>query len=58
MFENAGIRLEDVVGSDTAVFVGSFCKDWGEVTLRDPDATPMYQVRHDRFSYARYSSVF
>jgi acyl transferase domain-containing protein len=35
-FENAGRRMEDVVGSNTSVFVGSFCKDWGEVTLRDP----------------------
>ncbi|KAF2419578.1 putative polyketide synthase [Tothia fuscella] len=35
-FENAGIRMEDVFGSNTSVFVGSFCKDWGEITLRDP----------------------
>jgi hypothetical protein len=53
MFENAGKRLEDVVGSDTAVFVGSFCKDWGEVTLRDPDATPMYQVSYYGYSRGR-----
>ncbi|KAF1988946.1 hypothetical protein K402DRAFT_461387 [Aulographum hederae CBS 113979] len=43
-FENAGTRVEDMAGSDTSVFVGSFCKDWGELTLRDPDATPMYQA--------------
>ncbi|TWU75230.1 polyketide synthase [Metarhizium rileyi] len=36
--ENAGIRKEDVSGSDTSVYVGSFVK----VCLRDPDWSPQY----------------
>ena len=26
------------------VFVGSFCSDWSKITLRDPDAIPMYHA--------------
>ena len=42
--ESGGIPMSKVVGSDTSVFVGSFCWDWNAVTLRDPDSVPMYQV--------------
>ncbi|KAF4595264.1 polyketide synthase [Ophiocordyceps camponoti-floridani] len=40
--ENAGIRKEDVDGSDTAVYVGSFVKDYEQICLRDPDWQPRY----------------
>ena len=40
--ENAGIRKEDVAGSDTAVYVGSFVKDYEQICLRDPDWQPQY----------------
>ncbi|KAM0190326.1 hypothetical protein ACHAPI_009447, partial [Fusarium lateritium] len=40
--ENAGIRKEDIDGSDTAVYVGSFVKDYEQVCLRDPDWQPQY----------------
>ncbi|KAH6992538.1 hypothetical protein EDB82DRAFT_444127 [Fusarium venenatum] len=40
--ENAGIRKEDVDGSDAAVYVGSFVKDYEQVCLRDPDWQPQY----------------
>ncbi|RGP67458.1 polyketide synthase [Fusarium longipes] len=41
-FENAGIRKEDVDGSDAAVYVGSFVKDYEQICLRDPDWQPQY----------------
>ncbi|PHH65203.1 hypothetical protein CDD81_3062 [Ophiocordyceps australis] len=40
--ENAGIRKEDVDGSDTSVYVGSFVKDYEQICLRDPDWQPQY----------------
>ncbi|KAI8722303.1 hypothetical protein NCS52_00373800 [Fusarium sp. LHS14.1] len=40
--ENAGIRKEDIDESDTAVYVGSFVKDYEQVCLRDPDWQPQY----------------
>ncbi|KAH6894149.1 hypothetical protein B0T10DRAFT_508420 [Thelonectria olida] len=40
--ENAGIRIEDIDGSDTSVYVGSFVKDYEQVCLRDPDWQPQY----------------
>ncbi|PHH71414.1 hypothetical protein CDD80_5297 [Ophiocordyceps camponoti-rufipedis] len=40
--ENAGIRKEDIDGSDTAVYVGSFVKDYEQICLRDPDWQPRY----------------
>ncbi|KJR81416.1 polyketide synthase [Sporothrix schenckii 1099-18] len=42
--ENAGLALADVAGSDMGVFVGSFCFDWAKMTLRDPDAIPLYHA--------------
>ncbi|KAM0326970.1 hypothetical protein ACHAQA_006091 [Verticillium albo-atrum] len=42
-FENAGVRLEDVNGTETGVYIGTFMNDWGEITRRDPDALPIYQ---------------
>ncbi|PHH89366.1 hypothetical protein CDD83_6188 [Cordyceps sp. RAO-2017] len=40
--ENAGLRKEDLDGSDTAVYVGSFVKDYEQICLRDPDWQPRY----------------
>ncbi|KAH7316499.1 hypothetical protein B0I35DRAFT_479336 [Stachybotrys elegans] len=40
--ENAGLRKEDLDGSDTSVHVGSFVKDYEQVCLRDPDWQPRY----------------
>ncbi|KAG8533016.1 Type I Iterative PKS [Bacidia gigantensis] len=41
--ENAGIPLEKVSGSDTAVFVGSSCADYTTLLQHDPDKTALYQ---------------
>ncbi|TFB00940.1 Compactin diketide synthase mokB [Trichoderma ghanense] len=40
--ENAGIRKEDIDGSDTAVYVGSFVKDYEYISLRDQNWGPKY----------------
>ncbi|KAK1238577.1 hypothetical protein MKX07_004153 [Trichoderma sp. CBMAI-0711] len=40
--ENAGIRKEDIDGSDSAVYVGSFVKDYEYISLRDQDWGPKY----------------
>ncbi|KAI6780627.1 Nonribosomal peptide synthetase-like protein [Emericellopsis cladophorae] len=57
--ENAGIKKEDVEGSDTAVYVGSFVKDYEQICLRDPDWAPKYAatgngtaIMANRISYA------
>ncbi|KAF7182343.1 hypothetical protein CNMCM7691_001823 [Aspergillus felis] len=44
-FENAGVPMASISGEALGVFVGCFCKDWGQMTMtRDPDAVPMYQA--------------
>ncbi|EEY15584.1 lovastatin nonaketide synthase [Verticillium alfalfae VaMs.102] len=40
--ENAGLRIEDLRGSNTSVFVGSFVKDYEQVSLRDAHYQPRY----------------
>ncbi|KAL9609780.1 MAG: hypothetical protein Q9167_005476 [Letrouitia subvulpina] len=41
--ENAGIPLEKIQGTDTAVYTGLFTNDYGTSLLRDVDFTPKYQ---------------
>jgi acyl transferase domain-containing protein len=36
--------MERVVGSDTAVFVGTFCEDYTDILLRDTETLPLYQA--------------
>jgi acyl transferase domain-containing protein len=38
----AGIALEDVAGSNTSVFAGSFFRDYHESLIKDPDALPRF----------------
>ncbi|KAL8857193.1 MAG: hypothetical protein Q9178_006248 [Gyalolechia marmorata] len=42
--ESAGLRLDDLRGSDTAVFVGLMCGDYEAMLLRDLDSIPTYHV--------------
>lgn len=42
--EIAGITLSDVVGSNTAVFVGAFSADYGDLMARDPGIFPAYKA--------------
>ncbi|RDW61769.1 uncharacterized protein DSM5745_10441 [Aspergillus mulundensis] len=40
--ESAGLRMEDLKGSDTAVYVGLMYADYGDMLLRDPESFPTY----------------
>ncbi|KAI9776743.1 MAG: putative Hybrid PKS-NRPS biosynthetic cluster [Geoglossum umbratile] len=40
--EAAGIRVEKLRGSDTAVYIGLMCGDYADLMLRDPEAFPTY----------------
>ncbi|KAL2193905.1 polyketide synthase [Corynascus similis CBS 632.67] len=40
--ESAGLSLQDVAGSNTSVFAGSFFRDYHESFVRDPDALPRF----------------
>lgn len=35
--ESAGVSLDAVAGTNTAVFVGSFTSDYQQMSIRDPD---------------------
>ncbi|KAF2682692.1 hypothetical protein K458DRAFT_453848 [Lentithecium fluviatile CBS 122367] len=39
---NAGQKVEDTKGSNTAVYVGLMCDDWSQLTGRDWELTPTY----------------
>ncbi|KAJ6030992.1 polyketide synthase [Penicillium herquei] len=43
-YENAGIRLEDVVGSNTACFVGTLSNDYGENLHKDMEFSTRYHI--------------
>ncbi|KAK0621803.1 hypothetical protein B0T17DRAFT_493633 [Bombardia bombarda] len=40
--ESAGITLQNVAGSNTSVFAGSFFRDYHESLIKDPDALPRF----------------
>lgn len=40
----AGIPMETAVGSETAVYVGVFNKDYADIMGRDPETGPLYQA--------------
>ncbi|KAA8652757.1 type I polyketide synthase [Aspergillus tanneri] len=42
--ENAGITMQALAGSNTAVFVNTYNRDWFAIALRDPEAIPKYQA--------------
>jgi acyl transferase domain-containing protein len=41
-FENAGLPIEKIAGTETGVFVGSFTNDYREMLFRDAEAAPRY----------------
>ncbi|KAK4210832.1 putative polyketide synthase [Rhypophila decipiens] len=43
-FENAGLSIEALAGSDTAVFAGEFVKDYYDSLMRDPETVPRFFV--------------
>ena len=42
--ENAGLPLSNIVGSDTACFIGGFLRDYGDVTTSELAKTLLYTV--------------
>nr|ADA79525.1 polyketide synthase [Delitschia winteri] len=50
--ENSGTRMPNFVGTETSVFVGSFCTDYADVLWRDPESVPMYQCTNAGHSRA------
>jgi 3-oxoacyl-(acyl-carrier-protein) synthase len=45
LFENAGIRLDDISGSETGVFIGCSSNDWESLGTLDQEQGILYQVR-------------
>ena len=43
-FENAGLTIEKLSGSNTGVYVGLWASDYQEILTRDTDFPPTYQV--------------
>jgi acyl transferase domain-containing protein len=43
-FENAGITIEQLLGSMTGVYTGLWASDYQEMLVRDTDFSPTYQV--------------
>lgn len=43
-FENAGLTIEQLSGSNTGVYVGLWASDYQEILVRDTDFSPTYQV--------------
>lgn len=43
-FENSGISLDAVAGTNTSCYVGQFVSDYREMLFRDPDCAPTYTV--------------
>lgn len=41
-FENAGLTMDDVLGSNTSVYAGSFFKDYHDAGLRDVTTLPRF----------------
>ena len=43
-FENAGIPMKQIRGSDTAVFTAMFTRDYDRIVYKDPSEIPKYQT--------------
>jgi zearalenone synthase (highly reducing iterative type I polyketide synthase) len=48
--ENAGLPIENLVGSDTSCYVGCFTRDYHEMLMRDAETSPMYAGTGTGFS--------
>jgi hybrid polyketide synthase/nonribosomal peptide synthetase ACE1 len=56
--ESAGLKVDELRGSQTAVYVGLMCGDYADILNRDPDAFPTYistgtarSIMSNRISY-------
>lgn len=43
-FENAGLLIENIRGTNASVYVAAFTHDYDRITYRDPMAIPKYQT--------------
>ncbi|KIW56108.1 hypothetical protein PV05_04791 [Exophiala xenobiotica] len=43
-FENAGMRIEDLTGSNTSVYMGTCTQDYYDLLLKDSEPTTMHSV--------------
>ena len=43
-FENAGLPLEAIAGTDTSCYIGNYNTDYREMLFRDPDTAPLYSM--------------
>lgn len=43
-FENAGVFMKHLSGSDTEVYVAAFGSDYDRMLSRDPEDTPFYRI--------------
>ncbi|KAL9100557.1 MAG: hypothetical protein Q9163_004079 [Psora crenata] len=43
-FENAGLPLEAIAGTDTSCYVGNFTTDYREMIFRDLESAPLYSI--------------
>lgn len=58
VIEAAGLSLESLQGSDTAVYVGQVCEEYSEILAKDTDQIPTYfanattrSIMSNRISY-------
>jgi acyl transferase domain-containing protein len=49
-FENAGIPIENLTGTQTSCYVGCFTRDYHEMLMRDAETSPMYAGTGTGFS--------
>ncbi|KAH7322511.1 reducing type I polyketide synthase [Stachybotrys elegans] len=43
-FENAGLGLDKIAGTETAVFTGAFYRDYMDGLMRDPETLPVFTM--------------
>jgi zearalenone synthase (highly reducing iterative type I polyketide synthase) len=43
-FENAGIPLDELAGSNTGCYVGAYTSDWRDMQFRDSETAPLYSI--------------
>lgn len=43
-FENAGLPLDAIAGTDTSCYIGNFTNDYREMLFRDPESAPLYSL--------------
>ncbi|KAJ6189933.1 hypothetical protein N7519_004841 [Penicillium mononematosum] len=55
-FENSGIPMSKVIGTNTSVFAACFATDYTDMLWRDPETVPVYQCTNSGFSRANMAN--